>query len=354
MVLKEIGISLVAGVIKDFLLSLIPKIKKFPEKSDAIKISENDMRIIVITYNLLKEYEREPEMLQKKEFSELKGELQRLYKEAKNFFEKFVLAWSEKDKTFLLVKKKSKTYEKVCEEFRMLKKETPKQLFFISLLEEGLDLYEDGKSLKEIDKEMRRILTKLPADYVSLIHLSLLVERFHSLGLTEKAIAVRETILSVYKEEGLRFSNLFQRGYLKSLLVKSKEENEERIVGKIQKFLYQDSKYIFFIHTQMSYEDIERIKKEVKTALESQENYVAVHSLGEARQLAENIVNEIEKVFKDNPILTNYAIDKRDTPTTYKKKVNGEIFVRDFSCIWWASAGQWIYDLVSPYLNPVR
>jgi tetratricopeptide (TPR) repeat protein len=347
-VLKEIGTSLAVEAIKDFFFSFIPKIKEVLEKSDTIKISENDMRIVIIIYNLLRECERQPEILQKKELNELRKQ----YKEAKEFFEKFALAWSQKNKAFLLVKKKSKIYEKTCEEFKRLKKETPKQLFFVSLLEEGLDLYEDGKSLKGIDKEIHKILAKLPADYVSLIHLSLLVERFYSLGLTEKATAVRETILSVYKEEGLRFSNLFQRGYLKSLLMRSKDEEEERIVEKIQKFLSKDSKYIFFIHIQMSYEDIERIKKEIKTALESQENYVAVHSLGEARQLAENIVNEVEKAFKDTPILTKYGIDKRDTPTTYKKKVNGEIFVRDFSCIWWTSDGQLIYDLVSPYLNP--
>jgi tetratricopeptide (TPR) repeat protein len=347
-ILEKIGTHLAVETIKYFFFSLIPKIKEFLKKSDTIKISENDVMIITTIYKLLRECEQQPEILHKKELNELK----RQYREAKEFFERFVLAWSEKNKTFLLLKKKSKIYEKICEEFIKLKKETPKQLFFVSLLEEGLDLYEDGKSLKGINEEMYKILTKLPPDYVSLIHLSLLVERFHSLCFTEKATKVREIIFSVYKEEGLKFSNLFQRGYLKSLLAKSKDEDEERIVEKIQKLLYNDSKYIFFIHTQMSYEDIDRIKNEIKTALKNQENYIAVHSLGEARLLAEDIVSEIEKTFKDNSILTKYGIDKRDIPTTYKRKVNGEIFVRDFSCIWWTSDGQWIYDLVSHHLKP--
>lgn len=338
--------SIFSDIIKNFRSLLLPKIEKWQEKEDTIKISEEERRIVVVLYKFLKECKQQPEVLQRKELKFLKEG----YEDAEKFFQKFALAWSDKHKSYVLVKKDSERYKEICRKFLKSKKEISEQVFTISLLQEEIELYEDEKLPKELKKEILEILPKLPIDYISLIDLALLVEKFYSLGFIEKAIEIRGVISLIYGEEGRRFVNLFQRGYLKTLLIKLKNEGETNLMKQLQKFLNEDSRYIFFIHTEMSYEDIKKVEDDVKSALRNRENYVAIHSLGEARQLAESIVSEIEKF----SIPETYAISKIDTPTTYRRKVNGEIFVRDFSCIWWTSDGQWIYDLVSPYLNPAK
>jgi hypothetical protein len=339
--------SIFLDTIKNFRSLLLPKLEKWHEKEDIIKINEEERRIIIVLYKFFRECEQQPEALERKELKFLKEG----YEDAEKFFQKFAVAWSNKHISYVLVKKDSNTYKEMCKRFLKSKKEISEQIFTVSLLQEEIELYEDEKSPKELKKEILEILPKLPTDYISLIDLTVLLEKFYSLGFIEKAIEIRGTISLIYSEEGRRFANLFQRGYLKTLLIKLKNESETNLMKQLQKFLNEDSRYIFFIYTEMSYEDIKKVEDEVKSALRNRENYVAIHSLGEARQLAENIVSEIEKF----SIPEAYAISKIDTPTTYRRKVNGEIiFVRDFSCIWWTSAGQWIYDLVSPYLNPVR
>ncbi len=152
--------------------------------------------------------------------------------------------------------------------------------------------------------------------------------------MTEEAENIKRSIKFTYGDFGLKFLNLFQRGYLKTFLRTLKDKDPLTIEKEIRKFFEEDTKYIFFIHKDMTIDDIEKIKIKVKTALQNKENYIAIHSLGEATLIAENIVKEIEKSITIPEEYTKHILDE---PTDYKTftEEGKEVNIRDFSVIWY-------------------
>ena len=229
------------------------------------------------------------------------------------------------------------------------KKAESKSFFFITTLDIGFNYEELKTTPKYLEEDLVQVISRLPSnikfEFISLINLSIHIEKLYLDGRMEEAENIKKSIKSVYGDFGLKFLNLFQRKYLKTFLRTLKEKDPLTMEKEIRKFFEEDTRYIFFIHKDMTIDDIEKIKIKVKIALQNKENYVAIHSLGEATLIAESIIKDIEK----NKIPGEYTRHMVDKPTDYKTftEKREEASIRDFSLIWYkGEAGKRLFGFL--------
>ena len=219
----------------------IEKLKEWykEKRKKVIEISFEDLETILNLYRFLKEVEGKSEKINEKK-------VKNIYKEVKKFFDTFTLGYSRERKSYVLVKKDSDIFKKHLEEFVCSEKEKTRNILFVFLLsEEGFISEEFKETPKEVEKEILETAKKLPPEYFSLINLSWHTEYLYLQGKDKEAEEIRKSIRTVYGEKGLKFSNLFQRGYLKSFLRNLKERDSITIQQYIEKFL-RETEYILF------------------------------------------------------------------------------------------------------------
>jgi len=282
-------------------------------------------------YKISQKLQEEERLLENKE-------IKTLFESAENFFGKYAIGWSPKRGKYVIIRKDSEEYIHYIEKTAALKKSESQTFFFITTLDAGLNYEELKTAPKYLEEDLLQVISRLPSnikfEFISLVNLSIHIEKLYLDGMVEEAENIKKSIKSTYGDFGLKFLNLFQRGYLKTFLKTLKDKDPLTIEKDIRKFFEEDTKYIFFIHKDMTIDDIEKIKIKVKVALQNNENYIALHSLGEATLITENIVKEIEKSIKIPGEYTKHIVNE---PTNYKtlteegEKVN----IRDFSVIWY-------------------
>ena len=205
-------------------------------------------------------------------------------------------------------------------------------------MDTGIEYEEFKEKPTEIEKDIVEAVSKLPGDirtkYFSLVTLSSRIEQLYLEGRIEKAENIRNSIKSLYGEFGLRFSNLYQRGYLKTFMRLLKKEEPKNIVEKIKSF-FDEAEFVFFIHKNMSISELEEIERKLEMALKNLNEYVALHSLGGATRIAREIIMKIRKRIPSE-IMNQYTTIKKDEKTEYKIRINDKIMqIRDFSYIWY-------------------
>ena len=300
-------------------------------KNEIIEIEEKELYNLSEVYSVFKKYREERVV---KENPELKEAFEKM----ENFFREYIPGWDRERKSYILMRKSSTTFQNIISDFLKFKKEKSKELTFISSLDTGIEYEEFKEKPTEIEKDIVEAVSKLPGDirtkYFSLVTLSSRIEQLYLEGRIEKAENIRNSIKSLYGEFGLRFSNLYQRGYLKTFMRLLKKEEPKNIVEKIKSF-FDEAEFVFFIHKNMSISELEEIERKLEMALKNLNEYVALHSLGGATRIAREIIMKIRKRIPSE-IMNQYTTIKKDEKTEYKIRINDKIMqIRDFSYIWY-------------------
>ena len=311
----------------EFLSKLVEKFGK----NEIIEIEEKELYNLSEIYSIFKKYKEERVV---KENSELKEAFQKI----ENFFREYILGWDRERKKYILMRKSSTTFQNIISDFLKFKKEKSKELTFISSMDTGVEYEEFKEKPTEIEKDIVEAVSKLPGDirtkYFSLVTLSSRIEQLYLEGRIEKAENIRNSIKSLYGEFGLRFSNLYQRGYLKTFMRLLKKEEPENIVEKIKSF-FDEAEFVFFIHKNMSISELEEVERKLEMALKNLKEYIALHSLGGATRIAREIIIKIRKRVPSE-IMNQYTTIKKDEKTEYKIRIGDKITqIRDFSYIWY-------------------
>ena len=313
-------------------LKILEKIEKWYRcrKEEILEIDVEIFKNLVNLYKIFEKLQEEKQLLKNED-------IKALFESAEKFFDKYVVGWSSERGKYVIIRKESEEYQHYIEKIIALKKSESKRLFFITALDSGFNYEELKTTPKYLEEDLIQLISKLPSnirfEYISLVNLSIHVEKLYLEGRIDEAENIKRSIKLTYGDFGLKFLNLFQRGYLKTFLRTLKDRDPLTIEKEIKKFFEEDTNYIFFIHKDMTIEEIEKIKIKVKTALQNEENYVAIHSLGEATLIAKNVVKEIEK---NIAALDKYTKHTVNAPTNYKTLTeDGEVKIRDFSVIWY-------------------
>lgn len=340
----EISQAIQAIGIVEVFLKLLPylkeKIEKWKrEKEEIVKISDEEFGLLLNLYEIKQKIEEQSQTDERK--------YKELYDCASKFFSSFVLGYDKKQNSYVAIRKKSRIMNEYYSEMEAWKERGRESPLFVHMLRGEVELNVEFKEhwkkrWLEIMPELLDVARKLPPEYFSIINLSVQVEYLYLKGEHTKAEKIKDSIMRIYKEDGLRFSNLFQRGYIKALLKKYQDKPPIELHEKIDKFLREDSTHIYFIRMMLGENDIDIIMVRIKGAFKSLEKYIAIHSLGRASSIATSIVNEIKEIPQQ------YAVVKIDEPTNYIKKINGEeVRIRDSSWIWYTEEGKEIYSLLT-------
>lgn len=198
--------------------------------------------------------------------------------------------------------------------------------------------YEGLERPKYVRKEIVKIVPLLREDFRSLLNLSSYADKLYAEKKRgEEAEEIKKKIKREWGEEGLRFCNCYSRSYIEELLLKLKEKPSNIINKKLEELM---KKPIFFIHSYMSLEDLEEVKRKVQQALERKEDYVAIHSLGGARAFAKSIADEITI-----PEGVGYEVVTVDRAGTKER-------IGEFSKIWYKGNGKEIFSLIKERILP--
>jgi len=324
-------------------LKILEKIESwFHERKEVLEIDVETLKNLMNLYKIFEKLKEEERLLENKE-------IRAQFENAEKFFEKYAIGWSSKRGKYVIIRKDYEEFQRYLEKIITLKKVESKSFFFITTLDIGFNYEELKTTPKYLEEDLVQVISRLPSnikfEFISLINLSIHIEKLYLDGRMEEAENIKKSIKSVYGDFGLKFLNLFQRKYLKTFLRTLKEKDPLTMEKEIRKFFEEDTRYIFFIHKDMTIDDIEKIKIKVKIALQNKENYVAIHSLGEATLIAESIIKDIEK----NKIPEEYTRHMVDKPTDYKTftEKREEASIRDFSVIWYkGEAGKRLFGFL--------
>jgi len=298
-----------------YLIKLIKGSKDKPIKP------ENQEEINKILPSLEKA-EEIPKIWQKKEFRE--------FFENYDFIEKEGLIW--------IIPRKILEQEAIPILKQNKDKQTDKKIDIISL-RENKNFYELRTLPKHPKGAISEIFPFLNNRYQSLLNLAIYVDNLYEKNRKEDAGNIKRDIKQRYGEEGLRFCNCYQRGYIERIMLKgSRYEVNERL----DKFLKRP---IFFVYSEMSEEDLSDVKRQIALALNNKQNYIAIHSLGGAIYYAKEILDEIEEI-------ENIGDSEYESEILEKKKVIGKEKkkINDFSKIWFLESGKELYDLIRDLL----
>jgi hypothetical protein len=157
--------------------------------------------------------------------------------------------------------------------------------------------YGDILLTKYASKEIAEVSSRLGKTYKRLLALSIRLETLYKERRLDDVENLKEDIVKIDKDFGLKFCNLYMRGYLKKFMSSTLyiAEDREDVDKCIKKFIQEDCKSIYFISNiyQMKIEYVAKIIKKVNVALNNRDGYIAIHSLGKARKLAKKAIAEI-------------------------------------------------------------
>lgn len=168
----------------------------------------------------------------------------------------------------------------------------------------------------------------------SLIVLSSYVESNMKKGEETIARKTKSEIFDEYGKNGVRFCNCYSVGYVDAYIKFLKKKNYSE--GEIEKELWDLSKMpIFFVsnYTVRSDSKISDLIDEIILALNRNQQYIAIHGLGNAANLAE----KISKFILNKKIDKNYPNWNRTDRSKFKK--------REFIYLWYNKEGQKLYEI---------
>lgn len=203
----------------------------------------------------------------------------------------------------------------------------------------------DAKNFEELKdtpqytkKTISEVFSFLNNNYKSLLSLAVYIETLYKQKRFIEIEIVKKSIKQRYGEKGLRFCNCYQTGYIERLIsISSRFEAND----KLDLFL---RKPIYFIFGNMDDEKITEIKNKVQKSLNENEDYIAVHSLGLAANLAKYIVEEVS--VQDNSNYDIISIDKENIVGNGDKKQK----IRNYSQIWYHGEGKNIFLMIKDLL----
>lgn len=192
---------------------------------------------------------------------------------------------------------------------------------------------------KPIPKRVVRAMDKLDPDLHTLVILSSHIEKLYTEGLASDAEEMKIRVRERFNEFGTKFCNLYQR-YIKKILISLEDSPANILNTEVRQFVIHDAENIFFIYMRMKQTEIRNIDELLQEALESRENYVAIHSLGGATLIAKLIVDGVESAIAEKEVggLKGYSVVLIDTG----EEVKGA--VKDFSKIWYKKEGKKILN----------
>jgi len=285
------------------------------KSNDIVYIDEETIRLLKEWYETVRE-------LKKREDVERVEDIKKIIEVVERFFQENSFICIE-GKWYIIPNKKP--LEEVIEKIKSV--ESLKKPFLITSIEFGFLTEEFKDRSKEVEKDIMDVVLSLQSHiqvkYKSLISLTVHAEQLYNEDRVNDAEAIKKRIKTVYGDFGLMFCNLYQRNYLKKFLKSMKGKDSVTIEKEINSF-FEDARRIFFIHSDMSLEDLESIENQIKLAFNDNCEYVAIHSLGGATVFAEMIVKKIEEKLH----ISGYNRRKID-------EAKGERNIRDFTVIWY-------------------
>jgi hypothetical protein len=168
--------------------------------------------------------------------------------------------------------------------------------------------------------------------YMSLIALASRMDALYAIGKSVDADRIRAQVKVSHDRAGLKFCNLYERGYIKNYLQSLGDYDKATIVDQLDKFVL-DCKSIFFVSNLITIGSLTSIAYDAHDALHDGEDYVAIHSLGNARHYVGDIIEQIREVPEEYKSFPINDVSKGDG-------------VREKSMIWYKNQkGEWLLKL---------
>lgn len=195
---------------------------------------------------------------------------------------------------------------------------------------------------KELPKNLKANPSKFSKQFQSLLALSSSVKELIKLNKKNQAYEIKRAIKESFYEEGIRFCNCYSAGYVETYLKYLKDLSEEEIENKMVEL---SKKPIFFIsNPSFLFGRDEKIKRKIDqtknmlvSSMNNQKPYLALHGLGTAAEIAEEVSKLILNTNADNEY-ESLKIDRN-------RKVNSQKKIRDFSYVWYTEEGKEFYEI---------
>ena len=297
----------------DKILNFFTKFKKEKEKG-IIFIGEDEHKVLRILENVLLQPTVSIEKLEKRD-----EKLKKIIEHCKEFFNEWSIV--EVDGRYAII---PQSPEKLfSQRLREGKTKEIESIEVLPLHDEAFDKFKEIK--RKAEKEVAEIINSLPIEFRNIIHLAYQVRQFYEEGKIELAEGIKREIRK-RGEKYLKLCNCFCEGYIEKLIYEYKDKELEFIVAKINELL---SKPIFFIHSYMGVMDVQETIYQIEQAFKKGEEYIAIHSLGYARRIAEIIKKTISQ------------------PEGYESwSFKNE---KEFTCVWYKKGGRKILKLLPIY-----
>lgn len=316
-------------------VSLIGKIKDLSRRSKSSKYSMEvsevkDMLELIEGYIKIKEaIEKNPEL---KKIQAISDFISKHQLEIPEFFKNYSILNSNGEYSVVPLEISDDLLKKLKEG---KEKELEEKISIIPL--EESQIFDEYKNIeKQAPKSIVDIANQLDTKYKSLITLSIYVEGLYEQKRADEAEEIKFSIYRRYGAEGLKFCNLYIRGYLKTLFnnIYQQQQNGLKIIidKTISEFMEEKANAIFFIHLHMYEKEIQKVIQKINNFLDQKKEYIAIHSLGI------NVDRGIEIAKRINPAGTDYT-----TGIIHRKS---EDKPWEFSEIWYRANGIEIYSLI--------
>ncbi len=305
---------------------------KKPPFALEIEESENFIKLCEVHEKIIKLLKETPELKEEPVVADFLGKSMPNLLNLKNKSE-FDFDIMQQNGKFIIIS--SKDADKIIQKINDEKEKEISEKVNVLPISEAKRFHEYKNEDKVVTKGVAAVADKLNIQHKSLVSLSAWVEKLY----VEKRIdEVEETKSDMYKRYdlyGIKFCNLYAKGYLKSLLSKLHERYQKdasiNIDEEICQFVSKKAKAIYFIHPYMDENDVVRIVKQIDEHLRDKVEYIAIHSLGanvkKAKEIAENIS------IPSNSDYINKVIEPKKTC--------------EFSKIWYREDGINIYSLIT-------
>lgn len=200
--------------------------------------------------------------------------------------------------------------------------------FMVSPIGTSIENQEIKEDVPKVEERVLVAISKLPTDlkteYSSLIILSEKAIKLYDSGKIARGDALRKKIRTTYRGLGSKFSNLYVKGYLKRFLSDIADKESKEIQKELEEF-FVNAESIFFISRGSN---VKMTKEEIETEFYLEEDYIAIHSLGEAVKSAEAIVGEL-KLLKSPKELGYTKIELA------KDRDKDDVDIGEYSIIWY-------------------
>ena len=217
-------------------------------------------------------------------------DLKKLLDDGEDFFKNHIVGY-DNDQPIVIPKKYS--VDNLVKQLRISKKESLLGKITLIPRREFKEFKQKPKFASKNEVEViASMLEPERSKYTSLLALSIHIEELYNEGRVNLAEKTRQAVKERYGNFGLKFCNLYQRGYLKKLFNLVGDKGAETIRNEIKRF-FHDAKCIFFVHKSMEVSDLEENRNLIQIAFDNKKDYIALHSLGTAVELSKNIVKDL-------------------------------------------------------------